>query len=49
MSLTAHRTVATFMRYVHDEDDPVCKAAELVAGRRKSVVGVRQEPKEVTT
>lgn len=37
-----------FMRYVHTEDDPVRKAAELVASRRKSVVGTRQEPKEVT-
>jgi hypothetical protein len=38
-----------FMRYVHTEDDPVRKAAELVASRRKSVIGMRQEPKEVTT
>lgn len=49
MALTAHKTVAMFMRYVHTEDDPVRKAAELVASRRKSVVGTRQEPKEVTT
>lgn len=49
MALTAHKTVAMFMRYVHTEDDPVRKAAELVASRRKSVVGMRQEPKEVTT
>ncbi|WP_070155779.1 tyrosine-type recombinase/integrase [Sphingobium phenoxybenzoativorans] len=48
MALTAHKTVAMFMRYVHTEDDPVRKAAELVASRRKSVVGTRQEPKEVT-
>ncbi len=48
MALTAHKTVAMFMRYVHTEDDPVRKAAELVANRRKSVVGTRQEPKEVT-
>ncbi|MGN8198138.1 tyrosine-type recombinase/integrase [Salinisphaera sp. RV14] len=38
MALTAHKTVAMFMRYVHTEDDPVRKAAELVAGQRKSVV-----------
>lgn len=39
MALTAHKTVAMFMRYVHTEDDPVRKAAELVATRRKPVVG----------
>ncbi len=49
MALTAHKTVAMFMRYVHTEDDPVRKAAELVASRRKSVVSTRQEPKEATT
>lgn len=49
MALTAQKTVAMFMRYVHTEDDPVRKAAELVASRRKSVVGTRQEPKVVTT
>lgn len=49
MALTAHKTVTMFMRYVHTEDNPVRKAAELVASRRKSVVGTRQEPKEVTT
>ena len=49
MALTAHKTVAMFMRYVHTEDDPVRKAAELVASRRKSVIGMCQEPKEVTT
>ncbi|ULU23318.1 tyrosine-type recombinase/integrase [Dyella terrae] len=42
MALTAHKTVAMFMRYVHTEDDPVRKAAELVANRRKSVVGALQ-------
>ena len=31
--------MAVFMRYVHTEDDPVRKAAELVAARRKLVVG----------
>src|SRR3546814_1356563 len=35
MVLTAHKTVAMFMRYVHTEDDPVRQAAELVANRRK--------------
>ncbi|HCH7770179.1 TPA: tyrosine-type recombinase/integrase [Pseudomonas aeruginosa] len=48
MALTAHKTVAMFMRYVHTEDDPVRKAAELVANRRKTVVSARQKPKEVT-
>ncbi|WP_207389738.1 tyrosine-type recombinase/integrase [Stutzerimonas kirkiae] len=38
MALTAHKTVAMFMRYVHTEDDSVRKAAELVANRRKHVV-----------
>ncbi len=47
MALTAHKTVAMFMRYVHTEDDPVRKAAELVANRRKSVVGARQESEQV--
>ena len=37
MALTAHKTVAMFMRYVHIEDDPVRKAAELVANRRKLI------------
>lgn len=39
MALTAHKTVTMFMRYVHTEDDPVRAAAELVANRRKTVVG----------
>lgn len=43
MALTAHKTVAMFMRYVHTEDDPVRKAAELVTSRRKLVVGAHQE------
>ena len=41
MALTAHKTVTMFMRYVHTEDDPVRAAAELVASRRKTVVGNR--------
>ncbi|MFC3608507.1 tyrosine-type recombinase/integrase [Stutzerimonas tarimensis] len=49
MALTAHKTVAMFMRYVHTEDDPVRKAAELVASRRKSIIGTRQEPEQVAT
>ena len=48
MALTAHKTVAMFMRYVHTEDDPVRKAAELVANRRKTITGARR-PVEVTT
>jgi len=31
MALTAHKTVAMLMRYVHTEDNPVRQAAELVA------------------
>lgn len=49
MALTAHKTVAMFMRYVHTEDDPVRKAADLVATRRKSVVSTRQGPNQVVT
>lgn len=44
MVLTAHKTVAMFMRYVHTEDDPVRKAAELVASRRQAIIGA-QRPK----
>jgi integrase len=40
MALTAHKTVAMFMRYVHTEDNPVREAAELVANRRKAITGV---------
>ncbi len=42
MALTAHKTVVMFMRYVHTEDDPVRKAAELVANRRKTITGTRR-------
>lgn len=42
MALMAHKIVAMFMRYVHTEDDPVRKAAELVALRRRTVVMGRQ-------
>ncbi len=38
MVLTAHKTVAMFMRYIHAEDASVRQAAELVANRRKTVV-----------
>ena len=41
MALTAHKTVAMFMRYVHTEDAPVRQAAELVASRRKTITGVQ--------
>lgn len=40
MALTAHKTVAMFMRYIHNEDDPVRMAADLVAARRRNVVGL---------
>ena len=46
MALTAHKTVTMFMRYVHTEDDPVRKAAELVANRRKTITEA-QRPAEV--
>ena len=42
MALTAHKTVAMFMRYVHTEDKPVREAAELVANRRQAITGVRR-------
>ncbi|MBV6871554.1 tyrosine-type recombinase/integrase [Xanthomonas euvesicatoria] len=48
MALTAHKTVVMFMRYVHTEDDPVRKAAELVANRRKTITGAKQPPVEAT-
>ena len=47
MMLTAHKTVAMFMRYVHTEDGPVRQAAELVANRRKTIVEA-QRAVEVT-
>ncbi|PJL68917.1 integrase [Stenotrophomonas maltophilia] len=47
MALTAHKTVAMFMRYVHTEDDPVRQAAEVVANRRKTITGM-QRAAEVT-
>jgi integrase len=47
MALTAHKTVAMFMRYVHTEDDPVRKAADLVATRRKTVVAGKQPGRTV--
>ena len=45
MALTAHKTVAMFMRYVHTEDKLVRDAAELVAMRRKTITGA-QRPAE---
>ena len=41
MALTAHKTVTMFMRYIHNEEDPVRMAADAVAARRRSVVGGR--------
>jgi len=38
MTLTAHKTVTMFMRYVHVEDDQVRAAAEVVADRRAGIV-----------
>lgn len=42
MALTAHKTVAMFMRYIHTEDDPVRNAADLVAARRKDLLEDRR-------
>ena len=42
MALTAHKTVAMFMRYVHTEDDPIRQAAELVTNRRKTITGAQR-------
>ncbi|MDR2011899.1 MAG: tyrosine-type recombinase/integrase [Rhodanobacter sp.] len=39
MALTAHKTAAMFMRYVHAEDDPVRAAAEKVANLRRETIG----------
>ena len=39
MALTAHKTVTMFMRYVHNEDDPIRAAAETVAKRRQTLIG----------
>lgn len=39
MTLTAHKTVTMFMRYVHTEDERVRTAAEAVASRRQSLIG----------
>jgi len=46
MALTAHKTVAMFMRYVHTEDNPVREAAELVANRRQAVVAGKRSGRE---
>ncbi|WP_454688782.1 tyrosine-type recombinase/integrase [Achromobacter aloeverae] len=47
MALTAHKTVAMFMRYVHTEDKPVREAAELVANRRKKITGAHRPESEM--
>jgi hypothetical protein len=39
MTLTAHKTVTMFMKYVHTEDDPVRAAAEAVNQRRQALLG----------
>lgn len=41
MQLTAHKTVAQFMQYVHTEDDAVRAAAERVAALRSSMLASR--------
>ncbi len=47
MVLTAHKTVARLMRYVHTDDDAMRHVAEWVASRRQLVVATCQEPNEV--
>ncbi len=47
MVLSAHKTVAMFMRYIHTDDAPVHQAADRVANRRKAVVGA-QRPKGIS-
>jgi len=42
MALTAHKIVAMFMRYAHAEDEPVRKAAKLVAKRSPRRSGSRR-------
>ncbi len=41
MTLTAHKTVTMFMRYVHVEDDQVRAAAEVVADRRAAIIQMK--------
>lgn len=40
MALTAHKTVQMFMRYIHNEDNPVRSAADAVAARRREIVAL---------
>lgn len=39
MALTAHKTAAMFMRYIHAEDDPIRAVAEKVAAKRRETIG----------
>lgn len=50
MALTAHKTVAMFMRYVHTEDDPVRAAAETVTRLRTTIIaGIKTAQVHVPT
>ncbi len=49
MTLTAHKTVEMFMRYVHVEDDQVRAAAEIVSDRRNRIVTSRSLATTPTT
>lgn len=49
MTLTAHKTVTMFMRYVHVEDDQVRAAAEIVDDRRNRIIGSRSRANSPTT
>lgn len=48
MALTAHKTVAMFMRYVHAENKPIRDAAEKVAAIRSRVVARRSAEPDPT-
>lgn len=49
MTLTAHKTVEMFMRYVHVEDDQVRAAAEIVSDRRNRIITSRSRATTPTT
>lgn len=46
MALTAHKTVAMFMRYIHNENDPVRLAADTVAAQRRNIISGDTESDE---
>ncbi len=46
MALTAHKTIAMFMRYVHTEEGPIRAAAEKVAALRRETIGAAVAPSD---